>query len=192
MSFATNTDILEYNPTDWNKIEELPQNFFKLTTLKSLKMEGNPMRVPTIEIISDGVPEVLKWCRNSHDFDVNRKRKFIVNSLTHVIRVAVENKLPKVDIFNENFEFTEPESKHKDTYYGFVADELFEHIIPAANRIAMEADSNSVFSWSVEEAVDAIEHFKDPYGPVGHTNVKVLFKRCSCKGKNGKRRVCVP
>ena len=135
---------------------------------------------------------MLKWCRNSHDFDVNRKRNFIVNSLTHVIQVAVENKLPKVDIFNENFEFVEPESKHKDIYYGFVAEELFERIIPEANRLIMDKDPNGVFSWTVEEAVDAIEHFKDPYGPVGHTNVKVLFKRCSCKGKNGKRRVCVP
>ena len=150
------------------------------------------MRVPTIEIISDGVPEVLKWCRNSHSFDVNRKRKFIVTSLTNVIQVAVENKVPKADVFNENFEFEEPESKHKDIYYGFVADQLFEKIIPEANRLIMEKDPNGVFSWSEEEAIDAIENFKDPYGPVGHTNVKVLFKRCSCKSKNGKRRVCVP
>ena len=30
---------------DWNKIQELPMDFRKMTGLRQLKMEGNPLKV---------------------------------------------------------------------------------------------------------------------------------------------------
>lgn len=54
---------LEHLWLDFNLISTLPQGFHHLTKLKELKMDGNTLIHPPIEVIVKGAKEVIKWCR---------------------------------------------------------------------------------------------------------------------------------
>jgi len=48
------------------------------------------------------------------------------------------------------------------------------------------------FPYERMEVEDALVNFRDAGGEILHYTKKAFFRRCSCEGRDGKRRVCVP
>ena len=194
---------------DWNDVEELPTEFCKLESLKTFRINGNPMRAPTMEIIAGGCDSVKVWCSKRADFNLKRKRVNVIKSIQSLFSAIEEVKKNDPDL-SAFFEGNAHEKEVKTTstgtwkddmgggFYSFANDMLFKEIIPRLQRVAGrlprtdgQLQRAAAFEWELEEVEDALANCEDSCGPVAHTGLKLMFRKCRCM-KNGKRRVCVP
>ena len=194
---------------DWNRVEELPTEVSDLIHLKSFSVNGNPMRSPTMEIISQGTDVIRSWCSKRAVFNTHRKRVNVIKSLQRLFAAIIEvgNADPDLIAYFDA-EAHEKETKSASTgtwkdemgggFYSFANDVLFKEIIPRLQRVAGRLPRTdgklqraAAFEWEPEEVEEALAHCEDSCGPVAHTGLKLMFRKCRCK-KNGKRRVCVP
>ncbi|RLN84372.1 hypothetical protein BBJ28_00024172 [Nothophytophthora sp. Chile5] len=75
---------------DWNTIRELPFSFRTLTGLRVLCMEQNPLRLPTGDVVSRGVPETLRFMEKAlADFQRSSRRE-IVEALQELLAFAAQ------------------------------------------------------------------------------------------------------
>lgn len=194
---------------DWNNVEELPTEFSQLIKLKNFSVTGNPMRSPTMDVVAQGCEYVKQWCSKRAEFNLKRKRVNVIRSLQSLFAAIVQVKKADPDL-SAYFEVEahEKETKTASTgtwrdemgggFYSFANDMLFTEIIPRLQRVAGrlprtdgKLQKAALFEWEEEEVEDALEHCEDSCGPVAHTGLKLMFRKCRCM-KNGKRRVCVP
>ena len=194
---------------DWNTVEELPTEFSELVSLKSFSVNGNPMRSPTMDVIAQGSEVVRAWCMKRAGFNLKRKRVNVVKSLQRVLAAVLEvgkNDPDLLAYFDQ--EAHEKETKKASTgtwrddmgggFYSFANDVLFKEIIPRLQRVAGrlprtdgQLQRAAAFEWEPEDVEDALSTCEDSCGPVAHTGLKLMFRKCRCM-KNGRRRVCVP
>lgn len=186
---------------DWNKIRVLPDSVANCKKLKYLKLEGNPMVQPTFDIISEGTGRIRLWCENRLKFAKNRQRVRIVSDLQHMFGcievLGLEDEIADMVTIN-------PAPPHdEDGYYAFCLDRFFpskRYENPAFPRIqklvndAARIRSHRIrdFDFTIEDVKDALESISDPLGPIGHSELKLNFKKCSCQHKDGRRKVCIP
>eukprot|EP00948_MAST-09A_sp_MAST-9A-sp1_P003474 g3474.t1 len=201
---------------DWNRIETLPDGFENMLALETLKLEGNPMRDPALQVLIDGgVEGTKKWCQHRSEFKTKRNRKEILQWFLQILHTISENKLATLDFFEEGM-VTSVGQNANAPVFSFVLGDVWSKCALKAHRMNIEKVSGTTGVEEGEDAEeksyvnnplmnpkelpflesdvrDAIEFYVDPFGPCGLVNTKCLFKRCSCRHKKtGKRRVCVP
>ena len=187
---------------DWNKIRVLPDSIANCTNMKYLKLEGNPMIQPTFDIIAQGTGRIRLWSENRLKFQLNRQRIRIITDLQHMFSLVEElDLIEKVD----DMVAVEPAAPHgEEGYYAFVLDNflpsreagvdaLFPRLQAAVNDAAQNKQHKiRDFPFTEDQVKDALDAISDPLGPVGHADLKLNFRRCSCKKKDGRRKVCIP
>jgi Leucine-rich repeat (LRR) protein len=194
---------------DWNDIEELPTEVSELAALHTFSLNGNPMRSPTMDIIAQGVDVTREWCRQRASFNTHRKRVQVIKSLQNVFRAIIETGNVDPDLaayFDAEAHPKEATSAGSGTwrdsmgggYYSFANDVLFKEIVPRLQRVANRLPPSdgklqraANFEWEPDEVADALAHCEDSCGPLAHTGLKLMFRKCRCM-KGGRRRVCVP
>ena len=194
LASCTNLKSLWLN---WNLIEEVKEEIVTIESLEDLRMEGNPLRFPTLEVIGEGVQCARKWFTDQEEFVVRRERKKIVLKLQKVLHEV--NKWPKVcrawlrcDIPSEQIGDAE------DLFFAFPKNALFDVLIPAWN----EKKTTDPFSFTEHETFDAIKNLTDAYGNISTLRTKpdpaeetitqtVMFHECKCLDST-RARVCVP
>lgn len=194
---------------DWNNIDELPTEVSELASLVSFSLNGNPMRSPTMDIIAQGPDVIRTWCRQRASFNVHRKRIQVIKSLQKLFGAIIETGNADPDLaayFDSEAHPKEASSAGSGTwrdsmgggYYSFANDVLFKEIIPRLQRVAHRLPPSdgklqraANFEWESDEVADALAHCEDSCGPLAHTGLKLMFRKCRCM-KGGRRRVCVP
>ena len=65
-----------------------------MSSLTDLKMEGNPMRFPIIDLVQrGGAAASLKWCDNRHKRNVRFSKRYVVEALQRTLRLIMKHGL---------------------------------------------------------------------------------------------------
>ena len=73
---------------DWNNIAIVPDSIANCKHLQYIKLEGNPMRQPTFDVISQGTMAIRKFCQVRLKYSLNRKRVRIVRDLQNMFSLV--------------------------------------------------------------------------------------------------------
>ena len=176
---------------DWNRIEFLPPRFEKLgRTLRSLKAEGNPLRQPTLDVVTQGVKFVIQWCQERTSQIEMRRHRTVVEAVLDLLSLVAEKNLVRQEVFEPYYEWGD--YKPRQLWYCFVAEAFEKEILPACYAYWRKHEMEDVFVFTPEEVVNSITKFQDPYGAVGRLEELVCFQRCACTDDRGNRKVCIP
>ena len=186
---------------DWNNIAIVPDSIANCKHLQYIKLEGNPMRQPTFDVISQGTMAIRRFCQVRLKYSLNRRRIRIVGDLQNMFNLIEQFDLgDKVD---DMLSLTPAPPHDEDGYFAFVLDRFLpsknysDALFPKIQKLIHEKSSLKShkirdFNFSVEDVVDALENISDPLGAIGHAQMKLNFRRCSCKKRDGTRKVCIP
>ncbi|KAJ8609631.1 hypothetical protein CTAYLR_006267 [Chrysophaeum taylorii] len=179
---------------DHNKpLAVLPWNFFLLTSLESLHMEGNTgMMYPTQDKLVQGAAAVREWFRRRQKRALFVREHRIVTAFQDIMEQIVEAK-PRVC----SPAFFEPDvSKDGASWYAVVADNFWERALPALRETWDEnrarAGRATCLPYAREEVEKVLRTYRDAEGCVQIENARTYFRRCACVDARGNRRVCVP
>eukprot|EP00943_MAST-04B_sp_MAST-4B-sp1_P001418 g1418.t1 len=186
---------------DWNKIAIVPDSIANCKHLQYIKLEGNPMRQPAFDVISQGTMAIRKFCQIRLKYSLNRKRVRIVRDLQNMFGLIEQFNLG--DKFDDMLSLTPAPPHDQDGYFGFVLDRFFpsnkyeDAMFPKIQKVIHETSqlkSHRIrdFNFTIDEVIDALENISDPLGQIGHAQIKLNFRRCSCKKRDGTRKVCIP
>lgn len=183
---------------DWNDIEEVQEQIVRIKSLEDLRMEGNPLRLPTIEIIGDGVDAARKWFSDQGEFVIRRERKKIIVRLQQLLREVASDDVVSAAWLRSNVS-SETVGDEADRFFAFPPGALFTTIIPAWNKL----HPSDPFLFSEAETTDAMANLTDAYGTISTaaaasdpsedptTTESVMFGKCECLHSD-RSRVCVP
>ncbi|KAH8095105.1 hypothetical protein JL720_2381 [Aureococcus anophagefferens] len=179
---------------DHNKpIAALPWNFYMLTSLVELHMEGNTgMMYPTQAKLIMGAGPVRDWFKRRQKHALFIRRHRIVTTIQDVMEQIVET-TPKVT----SPAYFEPNVfRSDDHWYQIVMDAFWKDAIPALQDVWDEKRAKKGRCTSLpfqrEEIEKVLENYRDAEGRVYIRNQKCYFRRCACVDKRGRRKVCVP
>lgn len=171
----------------------LPWNFFALTELQVLHLEGTvSLAYPTPEIGAQGPEAVREWSR--------RRQKHALFVRKHRIAMAV------VDIFEQIVDakpsvcsaaYFEPNVQHADDlWFAVVMDHFWDSALPALRD---RWDEGRVLKGRVtclpydrNEVDKVLRTYRDAEGPILVEDVTTMFRRCACVDEQGRRKVCIP
>ncbi len=178
-----------------NIIRQLPVSFYKLGKLVLLRMEGNPISLPTEDIMSRGAPAVVQWCREEYLHNEQNQMRAIVNATQLVLEEIVRLKIYDEALFRPPFKI------EFDYFYGLQFDYLLDELIPKVKEIWHKENikrkhtdkkgSFKTFPYTKKEVVWAWMNYGDAAGVVMRKE-EAWFTRCKCVDSQGKRQPCVP
>ena len=178
---------------DWNGVDSLPRYIWKMTSLRSLKLEGCPILIPPPETMHRGAAAVVAWARENDNLILVTHKRHLIQKLQAICKACERAKLLPPQFFEGH-----GEGYHGDgyEYFNFPMEELGGTII-AAHRAAAAAGTvrRIPFSHSVEDVEDALTTYSDGTGTTaGFLDEPAFFRRCGCldPSGSGERRVCVP
>ena len=186
---------------DWNNIAIVPDSIANCKHLQYIKLEGNPMRQPTFDVISQGTMAIRKFCQVRLKYSLNRKRVRIVRDLQNMFSLVEQLNLG--DKFDDMLALTPAPPHDEDGYFAFVLDRFLpsnkyeDALFPKIQKLIHETSdlrSHRIrdFPFTIDDVIDALENIEDPLGQIGHAQMKLNFRRCSCKKRDGTRKVCIP
>jgi hypothetical protein len=207
---------------DWCDLTGLPLEFSNLTSLRTLKMEGNSNLVlPSIDIILGGVDKVMEWCVDRQTRVAYRRRQstsfsdtnllvsvlllwsFFFRGLVGIVEEVLQflHIIKKNTLFEESyFEADVVIGNSEDTKcFALVMDLFYAEMIPKIVGGKHWDGSETVFG-TVEDYIDnraevdqALQDHQDSMGKLSYWGYTTYFKRCQCiDAETGMRRVCVP
>lgn len=75
------------------QFEALPKGISDLRSLKQFKADGNPLSIPPITIVLQGVDKLKEWCKTNTQASKQRQRQRIVWAVQQVLAEALEHNL---------------------------------------------------------------------------------------------------
>ncbi|GBG33680.1 Leucine-rich repeat-containing protein 40 [Hondaea fermentalgiana] len=127
---------------DWNQISELPSEFPNLEKLQSIHLEGNPMRVPQMDVVVQGVPALRTWFESNINLYRDKERKLIVEHLQSILAILAEEGLHDPSLFIAGMKTDDIGDPAHDLYFAFVPGYLREVAIPRFNAFIQELFKN--------------------------------------------------
>ncbi len=186
---------------DHNNMTSLPWNFFKMTNLVELNMEGNSdMVYPTVDKLIQGAEAVRRWSNERHRHSVFVRKQRIVTTMQDLFEQVLETNesapTPQDKICSAAF-FEPRVEADGDMWFQIVVDHFWEKTLESLQEMwdTGRARKGRVTNlpYEIDECMQTMREFRDPYGLIMRENVTGLFRRCGCVDPaTGARRVCVP
>lgn len=175
---------------DFNQLSGLPPNFHRLTRLSELKLEGNPNLIyPPIELVGQGVEEVLRWSRQRLERSNAKKTRIIIQSLGEVLKQVHQYEIGG-SLHESLFEVVGED-------YQFPPDALWNVFLPELAKMWSDPErpfNEGINSFPFErtEVEQSMLQFRDACGAIIRKTAHGRFRKCSCVETRGTPAACVP
>ena len=191
---------------DYNFLGKLPISFWKLSRLRTLRLEGNEgLLDPPPEVIGGGALRVVEYCRQQYMNDKQARMKHIILTTQSVLRQVNRRHMFDASLFDPEVQLHDGDP---DRWFGLQLPYLWDHLLPELRhiwkveqgmglhdddeRLPGEADEVTSFDFTQREVMWAFSNYSDAIGPVLRRE-EANFRRCACIDPvSGERRPCVP
>lgn len=179
---------------DSNFISALPMNFYRLTQLESLKLEGNrTLMHPPTEVLDRGLAAVLEWCSDRYHYQEAHRKRYVIRAMQEVLQ-----QIGSLDVADPAH-FQADVSVNGDLWFAFDWTEFWTKMLPALRKrcealadMGVEVSSVAMaFSSTEEEVRWAFRGYLDAYGPMMQETM-CMFRRCACVDRHGNLKPCDP
>lgn len=171
----------------------LPWNFYMLTSLVELRLDGNAgMLYPTQDVLVLGAEQVRAWFKKRQKQALFARKHRVVATMHDFMEqlTTVQPCVAHPGYFEAQVE------RSGAVWYQIVWSKFWDEMLPGLRDAWAEkrVDKHRVTAmpFARKEVQKVLEDYKDAEGRVYVKEQVCLFKRCRCVDANGNRKVCVP
>eukprot|EP00753_Platysulcus_tardus_P001437 PLAT11343.1.p1 GENE.PLAT11343.1~~PLAT11343.1.p1 ORF type:complete len:884 (+),score=365.15 PLAT11343.1:790-3441(+) len=174
---------------DWNNLTHLPLSMARLAQLVAVKAEGNPMLLPSLDVLAAGTDSLRAWCAVYVDRPRARESEAMVRLLLSAVADCARHKL--VDAGHLAFGGTRPAGELVAAYHATTWQSLHAAVLPAVRAWwARRRDGKTLPTWSLEQVRGVLTSFMDYFGPILIEPASISFQQCHCVDGSGQAVAC--